>query len=122
MFSMSKLREILQRAENAKIEKQNQEIKRIQDETKRVQAETKRVQDETDLANELANQNTNKTEKANLSNAVNPQQTEADNSPTSKGSVLSRLRVARAIIGTPNSDMGTGEDSLGTFFKKELIQ
>lgn len=115
MFSMSKLREILQRAENAKIEKQNQEIKRIQD-------ETKRVQDETDLANELANQNTNKTEKANLSNVVNPQQTEADNSPTSKGSVLSRLRVARAIIGTPNSDMGTGGDSLGTFFKKELIQ
>lgn len=108
MFSMSKLREILQRAENAKIEKQNQEIKKIQDET--------------DLANEIANQYTDKAEKANLSNAVNAQQTEADNSPSSKGSVLSRLRVARAIIGTPNSDMGTGGDSLGTFFKKELIQ
>lgn len=115
MFSMSKLREILQRAENAKIEKQNQEIKKIQD-------ETKRIQDDTDLANEIANQYTNKTEKANLSNAVNAPQTEADNSPSSKGSVLSRLRVARAIIGTPNSDMGTGGDSLGTFFKKELIQ
>jgi len=109
MFSMSKLREIIQRAENAKIEKQNQEIKKIQDET--------------DLANEIANQYTDKAEKANLSNAVNnPQQTEADNSPSSKGSVLSRLRVARAIIGTPNSDMGTGGDSLGTFFKKELIK
>lgn len=109
MFSMSKLREILQRAENAKIEKQNQEIKKIQDET--------------DLANEIANQYTDKAEKANLSNAVNnTQQTEADNSPSSKGSVLSRLRVARAIIGTPNSDMGTGGDSLGTFFKKELIK
>lgn len=108
MFSMSKLREIIQRAENAKIEKQNQEIKKIQDET--------------DLANEIANQYTDKAEKANLSNAVNAQQTEADNSPSSKGSVLSRLRVARAIIGTPNSDMGTGGDSLGTFFKKELIQ
>ena len=108
MFSMSKLREILQRAENAKIEKQNQEIKKIQDET--------------DLANEIANQYTDKAEKANLSNAVNAQQIEADNSPSSKGSVLSRLRVARAIIGTPNSDMGTGEDSLGTFFKKELIK
>ena len=106
---MSKLREIIQRAENAKIEKQNQEIKKIQDET--------------DLANEIANQYTDKAEKANLSNAVNnPQQTEADNSPSSKGSVLSRLRVARAIIGTPNSDMGTGGDSLGTFFKKELIK
>lgn len=105
---MSKLREILQRAENAKIEKQNQEIKKIQDET--------------DLANEIANQYTDKAEKANLSSAVNPQQVEADNSPSSKGSVLSRLRVARAIIGTPNSDMGTGGDSLGTFFKKELIQ
>ena len=106
---MSKLREILQRAENAKIEKQNQEIKKIQDET--------------DLANEIANQYTDKAEKANLSNAVNnPQQTKANNSPSSKGSVLSRLRVARAIIGTPNSDMGTGGDSLGTFFKKELIQ
>lgn len=108
MFSMSKLREILQRAENAKIEKQNQEIKKIQDET--------------DLANEIANQYTNKAEKTNLSSAVNAPQTEADNSPSSKGSVLSRLRVARAIIGTPNSDMGTGGDSLGTFFKKELIQ
>ena len=108
MFSMSKLREILQRAENAKIEKQNQEIKKIQD-------ETKRIQDDTDLANEIANQYTDKAEKTNLSNAVNPQQTEADNSPASKGSVLSRLRVARAII-------GTGGDSLGTFFKKELIQ
>lgn len=108
MFSMSKLREITQRAINAKIEKQNQEIKKIQDET--------------DLANEIANQYTDKAEKANLSNAVNAPQTEADNSPSSKGSVLSRLRVARAIIGTPNSDMGTGDDSLGTFFKKELIQ
>lgn len=105
---MSKLREITQRAINAKIEKQNQEIKKIQEET--------------DLANEIANQYTDKAEKANLSNAVNTQQTEADNSPSSKGSVLSRLRVARAIIGTPNSDMGTGGDSLGTYFKKELIQ
>lgn len=88
----------------------------------KIQDETKRIQEDTDLANEIANQYTNKSEKANLSNAVNAQQTEADNSPSSKGSVLSRLRVARAIIGTPNSDMGTGGDSLGTFFKKELIQ
>ena len=116
---MSKLREILQRAKNAKIERQELEQ---QQKLKKIQDETKRIQDDTDLANELANQHTNKTEKTNLSNAVNPQQTEADNSPTSKGSVLSRLRVARAIIGTPNSDMGTGEDSLGTFFKKELIK
>ena len=108
MFSMSKLREILLKSAEAKIKSHNQEMQRIQEDT--------------DLANEIANQYTNKAEKANLSNAVNAQQTEADNSPSSKGSVLSRLRVARAIIGTPNSDMGTGEDSLGTFFKKELIK
>ena len=108
MFSMSKLREILLKSAEAKIKSHNQEMQRIKEDT--------------DLANEIANQYTNKAEKANLSNAVNAQQTEADNSPSSKGSVLSRLRVARAIIGTPNSDMGTGEDSLGTFFKKELIK
>lgn len=108
MFSMSKLREILLKSAEAKIKSHNQEMQRIKEDT--------------DLANEIANQYTDKAEKANLSNAVNAQQTEADNSPSSKGSVLSRLRVARAIIGTPNSDMGTGGDSLGTFFKKELIQ
>ena len=108
MFSMSKLREILLKPAEAKIKSHNQEMQRIKEDT--------------DLANEIANQYTDKAEKANLSNAVNAQQTEADNSPSSKGSVLSRLRVARAIIGTPNSDMGTGGDSLGTFFKKELIQ
>lgn len=108
MFSMSKLREILLKSAEAKIKSHNQEMQRIKEDT--------------DLANEIANQYTDKAEKANLSNAVNAQQTEADNSPSSKGSVLSRLRVARAIIGTPNSDMGTGDDSLGTFFKKELIK
>lgn len=108
MFSMSKLREILLKSAEAKIKSHNQEMQRIKEDT--------------DLANEIANQYTNKTEKANLSSAVNALQTEADNSPSSKGSVLSRLRVARAIIGTPNSDMGTGGDSLGTFFKKELIK
>lgn len=109
MFSMSKLREILLKSAEAKIKSHNQEMQKIQEDT--------------DLANEIANQYTNKAEKANLSNAVNnTQQTEADNSPSSRGSVLSRLRVARAIIGTPNSDMGTGGDSLGTFFKKELIK
>lgn len=108
MFSMSKLREILLKSAEAKIKSHNQEMQRIKEDT--------------DLANEIANQYTDKAEKANLSNAVNAPQTEADNSPSSKGSVLSRLRVARAIIGTPNSDMGTGGDSLGTFFKKELIK
>lgn len=87
------------------------------------QAETKRLQEQTDLANELARQAQNRQEKINLSSSLNDVQGEheANNDVGSKGSVLSRLRAVKAIIGTPNSDMGTGDMSLGTFFKKTFF-
>lgn len=61
--------------------------------------------------------------KTNLSSSLSDVQggKEANNDVGSKGSILSRLRAVKAIIGTPNSDIGTGDMSLGTFFKKEFF-
>ena len=93
------------------------ERKRIQ----KLEAQTRQIQADTDLANELAQQAQNKAEKTGQGSATEQQNVQADNGVGSKGSILSRLRVAKAIVGTPNSEMGTGDSSLGAFFKKEFF-
>ena len=94
-------------------------------ETERLRQQAEKMKKQASYEQEVANQSQNKAEKVNLSNALTnngEQQNNATNNSGSQGSILSRLKTARMVIGTPESDVGTGGDSLGTYFKKELVK